>query len=344
MDQQITEGKAIISVPKTEKISKAMPAFYNPVMKLNRDISVLVLKAWSKNQLNIALPLAGTGVRAIRFLKELPKSKIRSIAVNDANPTAIKYIRANLKKNKIKRKISISNKDASQFLLENSAMDYIDIDPFGTPNPFLDSAVKRITNEGILAVTATDTAPLCGTYPEACLRKYWAVSKRSPIMHETGLRILIRKVQLIGAQYQKALVPLYAYAKEHYFRAFFSCKKSKAECQRLLQQHGMLNDIGPLWKGALWDSDFAKKVTEKADKKDKETSKFTETIVEESSIQAVGFYDIHHLCKEYKFPQIPKREAIIGKIRKKGYKASPTHFTGEGIRSDIPLKELLKLF
>ena len=190
-----------------------------------------------------------------------------------------------LKKNKIKRKISISNKDASQFLLENSAMDYIDIDPFGTPNPFLDSAVKRITNEGILAVTATDTAPLCGTYPEACLRKYWAVSKRSPIMHETGLRILIRKVQLIGAQYQKALVPLYAYAKEHYFRAFFSCKKSKAECQRLLQQHGMLNDIGPLWKGALWDSDFAKKVTEKADKKDKETSKFTETIVEESSIR-----------------------------------------------------------
>jgi len=99
MDKEITEGKARIDIPVTEKISKAMPAFYNPVMKLNRDISVLVLKAWDKSQLNIALPLAGTGVRAIRFLKELPKSKIKRVYVNDISTTAVGYIRKNLGKN-----------------------------------------------------------------------------------------------------------------------------------------------------------------------------------------------------------------------------------------------------
>ena len=36
--------------------------------------------------------------------------------------------------------------------------DYIDIDPFGSPNPFLAAAIGRITRNGIVAVTATDTA------------------------------------------------------------------------------------------------------------------------------------------------------------------------------------------
>ena len=343
MDKEITEGKARIDIPVTEKISKAMPAFYNPVMKLNRDISVLVLKAWDKSQLNIALPLAGTGVRAIRFLKELPKSKIKRVYVNDISTTAVGYIRKNLGKNRIKAKATVSNLDANMFLLENNMMDYIDIDPFGTPNPFLDSAVKRINDNGILAVIATDTAPLCGTYPDACLRKYWAVSKRSPIMHETGLRILIRKVQLIGAQYEKALVPVYSYAREHYFRAFFQCRKSKKECHALLKSHGMLEDIGPLWKGELWDSMFAEKVQKKADKKEKELHKFVRIIAEESRIHAVGFYDMPSLCKKNKIPRIPRKDALIGKIRKKGYKASETHFTGEGVRSTIDLKSLRRL-
>ena len=46
-------------------------------------------------------------------------------------------------------------------------------------------------------------------------------------MHETGIRILIRKIQLIGAQYNKALTPIFSYSKEHYFRVFLKCEKGK---------------------------------------------------------------------------------------------------------------------
>ena len=50
-------------------------------------------------------------------------------------------------------------------------------------------------------------------------------------------------------------------------------------------------------------------------------------------------YDISKL----KVKSIKKQE-IINKIKKAGYKASETHFSGNGIRSDIPEKELIKLF
>ena len=43
-------------------------------------------------------------------------------------------------------------------ILHSKGFDYIDLDPFGSPNIFLDSAVKRLGRNGILAVTATDTA------------------------------------------------------------------------------------------------------------------------------------------------------------------------------------------
>ena len=60
--QIIKEGKAGIKAYRAEKISKEMPVFYNPVMKLNRDISVLLLNSIEKKNMQIALPLAATEI------------------------------------------------------------------------------------------------------------------------------------------------------------------------------------------------------------------------------------------------------------------------------------------
>ena len=338
----ITEGKALIQVPVVKTVSKDMDVFYNPVMKFNRDISILLLSSIDKNGLNIADPLAGSGVRSVRFLLELKKSKIKSISINDYSEKSIKSIKNNFKLNKIKinDKIILKNEDANLFLLNSSGFDYIDIDPFGTPNPYLDSAVRRISREGILAVTATDTSALCGTYPKACLRKYWAVPLRNELMHEIGLRILIRKVQLIGAQFNKALVPVFSYSKDHYMRIFFKVEKSKEEVDNVLNQHGVFEGIGPIWKGSLWD----KKLVEKMCKGNKieENSKFLQVVKGESQVGGIGFYDLHKVAKRHKV-KIPKKEELIKKLKKKGYKACETHFSGRGVRSDISLEKLLKL-
>ncbi|MBW2984861.1 tRNA (guanine(26)-N(2))-dimethyltransferase [Candidatus Woesearchaeota archaeon] len=338
----IEEGKAKVKVPKPGKVvSKEMPVFYNPVMKLNRDISVLLLNAIDKKGLRIADILAASGIRSIRFIRELSKNKINEISINDYSKDSIKFINNNLKLNKIKnKKVRVTNEDANLFLLNSTGFDYIDIDPFGTPNPFLDSAVKRISRDGILAVTATDTAALSGTFPDACLRKYWAVPLRNELMHEVGLRILIRKVQLIGAQFDKALTPVFSYSSHHYLRVFFRCEKGKKAVDNLLAQHGYFSRAGPMWLGKLWDS----KLVINMEKINKEGSleKFLSIIKDESKLNVIGFYDIHKICKRNRL-KIPKRELIIKKIKNSGYKVSETHFNPNGLKSDISEKNLIRV-
>lgn len=345
----INEGAAKIRVPEAEKISKEMEVFYNPAMSMNRDISVLLLNSLNNGNMQIADPLAATGIRSIRFLKELDSDKIRRIYINDHDKRAVSSIKKNLALNKVKSgKIGLTNQDANLFLLNSTGFDYIDIDPFGTPNPFLDSACKRIARDGIMAVTATDTSALCGTYTDACRRKYWALPRKDAIMHETGIRILIRKIQLAGAQYDKALAPIFSYSREHYMRVFLRNDKGKNKADEILKLHGLFNNAGPMWIGNLWDKELAGKMhknacSNKIFRNNKELIRFLETIKEESKINAVGFYDLHDICEKNKIKNVPRKEEVKMKIRKAGYRASGTHFKGEGIRSDITPDKLIKI-
>ncbi len=336
---KISEGKAVIVGPADEKVSKKMPVFYNPVMKTNRDISVFLLNSVDDMNMRAALPLAGTGIRGIRFALELKKGKLESISMNDLSENAVNIIKKNIKLNKISEKkagMELSMKDASLFLLESTGFDYIDIDPFGTPNPFLDSAAKRVSRGGILAVTATDTSALAGTYPEACMRKYWAVPLRNEIQHEAGIRILIRKVQLVGAQFEKALTPIYSYSDQHYMRVFFRCEKSKSKVDEIISQHLMFKEAGPMWAGSLWDSALAARISALAG------SRLCRLIAAESKIAGIGFYDIHQICKREKLA-IPRSAAVMAALSQEGYLSSPTHFSDTGIRSNAPEKEMPRI-
>ncbi len=340
MLKTITEGKARVKVPTEEKISSKLPVFYNPVMKFNRDVSVLLLKAIDKKAMQIGLPLAASGVRGIRFLLELPKSKIKTVFFNDNKKDFKKTMAANLKLNKIgKSKVEVHNKDANRFMLDSTGFDYIDIDPFGTPNPFLDAAVRRIARNGILAVTATDTSALCGSFTKACLRKYWAVPVNNEQMYEVGLRILIRKVQLIGAQFDKALIPIFSYSKDHYMRVFFRAEKGKQKVDEIIKLHNHFQEAGPLWTGQLWDTKLVTKMIKETE--DRELIRFLKIIKAESKISTVGYYDTHTIYKKQK--NLPRKQDLIKKIKKKGFKASETHFLNTAIKSDITKKELLKL-
>lgn len=60
----------------------------------------------------------------------------------------------------------------------------IDLDPYGCPSIFLDSAVQSIQDGGILLVTATDMAILAGNTPETCYSKYGAISLKTKSCHE----------------------------------------------------------------------------------------------------------------------------------------------------------------
>jgi len=322
---EIVEGKARINV-YLGKVSKKLPVFYNPNMKLNRDISISLINALG-GEWQIALPLAGSGVRGIRMLKECENVKV---SFNDYNVEASELIMQNLQSNGVTGDVFC--KDAELFLQLSTGFNYIDIDPFGSPNFLLDIAVKRLSRGGILAVTATDTSALSGTYPKACMRKYWAKPLRNELMHEIGVRILARKVQLIAAQYEKALVPVFSHSSLHYMRVYFKCTKGKKHVDEVLKQHGLFKDVGPMWLGQLWDKDLVARMSLGS----------LSVIKDECQLDVVGFYDIHRTCKRLKI-SVPKMSVVVAAIEKAGYKVSATHFNEYGVRTDMPEDEFLRL-
>lgn len=333
----VTEGKAKVYVA-SGKISRDLPVFYNPDMKLNRDISLLLLRALSRKKMVVADPLAASGVRAIRFCKELPRGTIKKIHCNDYSPAAIKYLRKNVALNSC-NKISVSKMDANEFLLENKPFDYIDIDPFGPPIHFLESAVRSLRKESILAVTATDTAALSGTAPKACRRKYWAQPLRNHLMHEVGLRILIRRCQLVAASNEVALTPIYSYSKLHYMRVFFIASMRVSEVDAVMKQErdvfynkktmllGDRGDVkcGPLWTGQLWDRELAAKMASLSD------DPFVHLLAEEAKADSLGFLDTHIIAKAKKREVVPLHK-FMQRLEKKGKVVARTHLNSTGVR------------
>ncbi|MBI4919087.1 tRNA (guanine(10)-N(2))-dimethyltransferase [archaeon] len=341
--ERIKEGEVEFYVSSEKKLSRKMPVFYNPVMSFQRDINIALLKSIDKKELKIADILAGSGVRSLRILKEV--EGVKFILVNDGNPEAYKTIKKNIKD----KRAEITNKNANVVLYEHPFFDYIDIDPFGSPNIFLDASIQRLNSKGILAVTATDTAALCGTYPEAGLRKYWAIPLRNELMHEMGVRILIRKVQLIGAQHEKALTPIFSHSTQHYMRVYFQCEKRKTQVDNVLKQHKWIHynektlehfisdnnkeknmkSAGPLWIGNLWDEKLVEKMIENSEHKE-----FLKVILAEARINVVGFYDTHKFASLLK-KSPPKKEILL----KYG---TETHFSYKGIKSKLSVEEFKK--
>ena len=343
---RISEGAITVDVPVQRAPSRSAPVFFNPVMKLNRDISVLFLNSL-KRKLKCADILAGSGVRALRLMKECGVD----VVANDANPNAVRSMKKNARLNKLD--LDISEKEANRFLLDSEGFDYIDIDPFGSPNPFLDVSVKRVSRNGYLGVTATDTSALSGSHIKAGVRKYWGCPVKNGCMHETGMRLLVRKVQLIGAQYAKALTPVFCHASQHYYRVYFSCAKGKEKVDRILRQHQFVDfnkdfsidvsrqnsrrSAGPVWTGRLWNRPLVNRMLKCAEG---EARDLLEVIRKEAAIPTVGFYDYYSMCSSLG-RNVPDRASFFSRIKKKGKKASETHFSYKGVRTDATVRQVL---
>ncbi len=378
MFKTITEGKAKINVPVEEKISRDLDVFYNPVMKFNRDISVLLLKALGKKNMLVADIMAASGVRSIRFLKELPQNAIKTLIINDMSKRAVTQIKKNLKLNNLQsdKRIEIFNEEANKLLMSSKKFDYIDIDPFGSPNPFLDCSIQGMRRYGILAVTATDTGALAGAFVNAGIRKYWSQPLKNEFMHETGLRILIRKVQLLASHHDLAAIPILSFYKEHYYRLFFIIKKGKQQSDEIIKQHQFIlyckdclsreisnlnagqcksckskNVVhaGPVWVGNLGDLNLiTKMISKSSDKKQNEKQnekqiKFLQMLKEEYLTNTVGFYDIHNICQKNQIKEIPRKQQIIDFLHKKGFSGCNSHICGTAINTNADVSDFIKI-
>jgi len=382
--QLVTEGAIRLEVPELSRFRtpagdyapSLTHVFYNPRMELCRDISVSVVRVLA-NELGSILvcdPLAGVGARGVRYAKEV--SRVEKVVINDYSQEAVEFIGRNVELNGLDN-VEVCNEDANVLLWghRRERFHFVDIDPFGSPAPFVDAACAAIARDGILALTATDTAPLSGAHVKACVRRYGARPLKTEYHHELGVRILIGFAQRVAGKHELALVPVMAHSTEHYFRIYLRAAGGAQRADEILSQqgyvshcrscgrrvvtHGIVSALssacgcgekfdhaGPMWLGQLVDGKFVRKIyTDLANRNFK--LGYQELVLLDRCAEEAGgpptFYDLHDLSRRAGV-SAPKRLKVLSKLRGMGYFASRTHFSDTGLRTDTPFEELLQVF
>ncbi len=134
-----------------------------------------------------------------------------------------------------------------QVMLQHSApeqrFDVVDLDPYGSASPFLDIAVQCVTDGGLMCVTCTDMAVLCGAHSESCFSKYGSVSIKSKACHEQALRILLHTVEAAASRHKRAITPLLSVHMDFYVRVFVRVHISPKDTKLSMSKTGMIYQV-----------------------------------------------------------------------------------------------------
>ncbi|MEM4460849.1 MAG: hypothetical protein QW038_00885 [Nanopusillaceae archaeon] len=351
----IKEKEATIDIPRIF-LSKKSEVFYNPLMKINRDFTIIILKSFyyvRNKKLDILDSMAASGIRSIRILKEIPEV-VNHIKIVDIKEEAIKNIKRNLLINNIKKENYEILKEDCRVVMYKEKFDYIDIDPFGSPIGFIQPAVLSLKNLGLLGVTATDIAALSASKPTASLKKYGTRGYKTDFYLEFGIRVLAKYVIEEGIKFDVALIPVFAYYYKHHYRIFFIKSKKAADIKYLLENikyiyyckscgyksdsfdicincNRKMDILGPIYVGSLYMNkeilNMFYTISLNFDL-EKEEKKILERIFNcDSKINLWYYYDIRNLGKFLKLKQMPGINEILQMNH-----GCRTHFSDYGIK------------
>ncbi|CAH1443555.1 unnamed protein product [Lactuca virosa] len=165
--------------------------------------------------------LSATGLRALRYAREV--EGIGQVVALDNDKASVEACRRNIKFNGsvASAKVESNFADARVYMLTHpKEFDMVDLDPYGSPSVFLDSAVQSIADGGMLMCTATDMAVLCGGNGEVCYSKYGSYPLRGKYCHEMALRILLACIESHANRYKRYIVPVLSVQMDFYVRVF----------------------------------------------------------------------------------------------------------------------------
>jgi tRNA (guanine26-N2/guanine27-N2)-dimethyltransferase len=287
------------------------PGFLNPAMAPARTRSVLLLADalehdWlvkQERELRALDALCATGVRVRRWRNEIPvqhQHRLR-VSANDLDRFALDWLKHShasfppsvsvdhaLEDDRYERDLNgemdngifVMQTDARIALLE-SAYQWIDLDPFGSPVNFLDAAVQGLSRVGFLEVTATDTAALTGSSPGSQQRRYGAKGIVDSYAHDDAVRVLLGLVATTAARHDRAIEPVLALFDGHHVRISVKVRRSREGASTVLEQIGwrirnengtyrfvhhptpeeVEHGSGPMWIGPMWDATIAGRLT-----------------------------------------------------------------------------------
>ncbi|MCW4017316.1 MAG: tRNA (guanine(10)-N(2))-dimethyltransferase [Candidatus Bathyarchaeota archaeon] len=388
--ETVTEGKIKVVVPNlkaygvcpSDYAPSRAPVFYNPVMEFNRDLTVLAFQAYQRlvdREITICEPLTATGIRGLRFAAEI--HGVKAVVSGDINLRSANLATQNVALNNLQDCMEVQHKDANCLLIEHSApksrFDIIDIDPFGTPVPHLDSAVQALRNKGLLAATATDMAPLCGVHAKACVRKYGGRPLRTEYCQELAVRLLAGSIASIAAKHDIGIHVLFSHCSDHYIRVYaqigYGCQKADESlknmgyvlhCFNCLHREtatkpfpdaaakcpecgNKMNYAGPLWIGKIFDTHFIDLMIEgNLHTAFRSSGKITKllSLTHEEADAPLTYFVLDKMSGKFGLPA-PSVAAFFQTLKNNGYVAVATHFNSRGVRtnaSSFVMKEMVQ--
>ena len=315
------EGKTIIHMQNSQPrpshmprgpAKKTGPGFLNPAMAPARTRSVLLLSDVLENEwlvkdgksIRVFDALCSTGVRIRRWRNEIPsnlQNRLR-ITANDLDDFALNWAKISHQTHPPSTNIEhlvesdrygktpdgifdngifFQQLDA-RVALSEASYQWIDVDPFGSPVSFLDSAIQSLARTGVLEVTATDTAALTGSSLSSQKRRYGAKGIVDLYAHDDAVRTLMSLIATTAARHDKSMTPILALFDGHHVRVSVMLTTSKEKASDVHSNIGWRvrsDDIpyqfknhpdeselerasGPMWIGPLWNKDITHRMTE----------------------------------------------------------------------------------
>ncbi len=352
---EYSEGKARYVLPRKKG------QFFNPRGLLSREIGILITLAESHlrgKPISLLETMSGIGIRTVRYALE---GRVSVQWANEGSHESMELLLENLRINGVEGKVHTSVEEAKHLLAKFSLMDerfdMIDLDAFGSPSEFSHHAISALRLDGILYLTSTDGFTLCGLKQGAALRNYGVHTLSARFCHELGGRVVMSQFMKVAGNFGFHMEPLIFVYDGYSWRIAMRLVKgvegqfsdfgyvlynpSTAE-YRLIKDNVIppADDrwriSGPVYLGPIHDRMFVE-MMHRFSGEYPLARKTLEKILGE--IDYPLYYDYTQIC-DIIGVSTPSRKKIIRELRKRGYRASETHISSVGIKTDAPLPVL----
>ncbi|MFH1056598.1 MAG: methyltransferase domain-containing protein [Candidatus Micrarchaeota archaeon] len=350
------EESAVLQVPKQSFTAPhRAEVFFNPRMRFSRTMDSLATGVLKPER--ILDGLSATGAKGVRIAKE--NSFVKKVFLLDANPKTVAFARTNVSLNKLGGRIEAICEDFNDFCESNeNSFDFIAVDPFGTPAPFVDSALMALKKPGFLSLTSTDLANVVKKNAPT-MRDYGAKPLYNDFSHETALRIILGFAERKAFGRNLSLEPLVCLYDAHFVKIIARVKHGRSEillkkasgfvsyCDKCLSRFvgkrvkcscgNRLLYAGPLWTGDFCEKGFLKKLfalNAKRNYADKNKMGKMLLLLQGEQNFPPWFFDVHVVAGKFGLAVGKKMDAILAGLRDAGFKTVKTHFDPLGIKTD----------
>ena len=344
------EGGTTLYLPRVANArgpARRARVFYNPVMAFDRDLNVAFARAigaTGRTDLAGWEMLGATGVRGLRLAHET--ELLGTLLITEREAEAVGVIERNVEELHLPR-VRARPADA-RVPPPEGPFDYVDLDPYGSPLPYLDAMFRSVRLPAVVAVTATDLMVLAGIVRGACEARYGARPLHGRLAPEGGLRILIATLAREARAHHATLTPLLSYVHDHHVRTYAELVPSEGArttdpvasvdpATWTGPPLGAKGPYGPFWVGPLFDRRVVDRLqVPPSPARPKEIHSWVERFRAEAEVDQAFFYEPNEIARTLHLTEPPPLEALLAGLRARGTKAARAHPQASALRTDAP--------